>query len=104
MDFVHLSRVSSNTGDKWTKSIAISIRTKTIGKICWLSLGISTTLAITAIAGGLRVRGGDSWPVRVGVQECRSSIDKGRVSLGRDGGGHGQTRGNQKFRHVCEND
>merc|ERR1719420_534611 len=39
--------MSSDTGNKGTETIAISIRTETIaiGKVSWLSLGISTTLA-----------------------------------------------------------
>merc|ERR1712128_339152 len=80
--------------------IAISI-----GKVSWLSisLSISATLAVvegrTATkTGGGRVRGGHSWPVRVGIEQGRGTDQVAWVSRG--GGGHGQTGGNQKLRHV----
>merc|ERR1739838_593978 len=78
--------------------IAISI-----GQVSWLGLSLSATLAVmegrtAAKTGGGRVRGGHSWPVRVGIEQGRGPDQVAWVS--RSGGGHGQAGGNQKLRHV----
>merc|ERR1719431_2267976 len=93
----------SNTRNKGTESITISIRTEsiTVSKVSWLSVSISTTLAnisTAAKAGGLCIRGGDSWPVRVGIKEGRCGNNIPWVSLTRDSGGHGQAGGNKEGR------
>merc|ERR1712055_883086 len=90
--------MSSNSRNKGTESITISIRTKsiTVSKVSWLSVSISATLAnitTAAKAGGLCVRSGDSWPVRVGIKEGRCGNNIPWVSFTRDSGGHGQTGG-----------
>merc|ERR1711892_1009210 len=86
------------------KSITISPGiTIAIGQVSWLGIGLSATLAVvegrTATkTGGGRVRGGHSWPVRVGIEQGRGPDQVAWVSRG--GGGHGQAGGNQKLRHV----
>merc|ERR1711892_538594 len=82
-----------------------SMESISISQVSWLSLrlSISATLAVmegrtAAKTGGGRVRGGHSWPVRVGIEQGRGPDQVAWVSRG--GGGHGQAGGNQKLRHV----
>merc|ERR1711892_926771 len=91
--------MSGNTKTMSIETIAISTGiTISIGQVPWLSIGLSATLAVmegrTATkTGGGRVRGGHSWPVRVGIEQGRGTDQVAWVSRG--GGGHGQAGGNQ---------
>merc|ERR1712123_358712 len=66
--------MSGNTKTMSIKTITISPGiTIAIGQVSWLGIGFSATLAVvegrTATkTGGGRVRGGHSWPVRVGIE------------------------------------
>merc|ERR1712123_203589 len=66
--------MSGNTKTMSIETITISTGiTISIGQVSWLSIGLSATLAVmegrTATkTGGGRVRGGHSWPVRVGIE------------------------------------
>merc|ERR1712106_1196019 len=96
--------MSGNTKTMSIKTITISTGIAiSIGQVSWLGIGLSATLAVmegrTATkTGGGRVRGGHSWPVRVGIEQGRGTDQVAWVSRG--GGGHGQAGGNQKLRHV----
>merc|ERR1712086_74130 len=96
------TRMSGNTKTMSIETITISTGIAVaIGQVSWLGIGLSATLAVmegrtAAITGGGRVRGGHSWPVRVGIEQGRGPDQVAGVSRG--GGGHGQAGGNQKLR------
>ena len=75
-------------------SVSISIAGISIGSIVvWgievagFSLSISTPLSVAAIAGGLGIRGADSWPVGVGIVEgWVGTVEVPRVGISLAGG------------------
>merc|ERR1739838_266755 len=101
-----VSRVSSNTKtmgiDSMMKTISISKGIAvSISKISWLSISLSTTLAVmksgaTTETGGGCVGGGNSWPVGVGIIQSWGCKEISGLSIGRwgSGGSCGQAGGN----------
>merc|ERR1712106_314105 len=84
------TRMSGNTKTMSMETITISTGIAiSIGQVSWLSisLSISATLAVmegrtAAKTGGGRVRGGHSWPVRVGIEQGRGTNQVAWVSRG----------------------